>query len=146
MKSNPWLQVVGLLLGCVALELSTAAYSQTPFGLSVEVRSSTRGLDNDSAGIPPFSPLAGAKRNLDVAGKPCIDVFARSDKQIINSSIYNQILTVSNHCSMQIKIRACYYKSERCMELTADPNMRREHVFGVDTSPEFRFSFREYVR
>jgi hypothetical protein len=91
------------------------------------------------------SPLVGPARNTDPAGKPCLNVYASTEPQKINTMIFNHILLLDNHCSKAVKIRACYYKTDSCQEISASGYKRQTHVFGVSTAPDFRFAFREYL-
>jgi hypothetical protein len=129
--------------------VSLPATAQAVFGAGVlssrEVIGGTSGLAFGDERTQMSSPLVGQQRNTDPTGKLCLSVHASSEKQTINKMIYNHILLLDNHCSKQIKIRACYYKTDSCQEIAVSGNMRRRYVFGVLTTPDFRFAFREYV-
>lgn len=142
MKS-PWSR---MLLSCAILVvLSPPADAQSLSGslLSGEIIGGTAGLHIEGPSNPASGLLQGS-RNLDVMGKPCLSVAAKSESQIINSSIYNHVLVLDNHCAKQIKIKACYYKTDSCQEMTAPPYKRERHIFGVFTAKNFRYAFREY--
>jgi hypothetical protein len=114
--------------------------------LSAEVIGGTGGLAIDEDQAKFSSPLVAPQRNTDPMGRPCLNVHASSEKQTINTMIYNHMLLLDNHCTKEIRIRACYYKTDSCQEIALPSNNRQRYVFGVFTTPDFRFSFREYVK
>ncbi|SRR6266702_1359047 len=130
---------------CALLAVALPADAQNLGGslLSGETVGGTFGLHVDQPSNQTPSVLQGS-RNLDVVGKPCLNVTARSEQQLINKAIYNHILMLDNHCSKQIKIKACYYKTDSCHDIAAPPYKRDRHIFGVFTTKDFRFAFREY--
>jgi hypothetical protein len=113
--------------------------------LSAEVIGGTAGLAIDEGETKFSSPLVAQRPNTDVTGKPCLNVHASAEKQTINNLIFNHVLLLDNHCTKEIRIRACYYKTDSCQEITVHGNDRQRYVFGVFTTPGFRFSYREYV-
>jgi hypothetical protein len=125
------------------------AIAQAIFGAGVlssrEVVGGTGGLAVGEDRTQISSPLVGNQRNMDPANQPCLNVHAISERQTINAMIYNHILLLDNHCSKEIKIRACYYKTDSCQEIAIGANKRQRYVFGVFTASDFRFAFREYV-
>lgn len=140
-----WFTIVVFMGAAVPLP----AVAQAIFGAGVlssrEVVGGTGGLamGEDRTQMP--SALVSSQRNTDPAGQPCLTVNAGSEQQIINKMIYNHILLLNNHCSKEIKIRACYYKTDSCQELSVPAYKRVSHVFGVFTTRDFRYAFREYL-
>jgi hypothetical protein len=113
--------------------------------LSAEVVGGTGGLAIDEGQAKFSSPLVAPQGNTDPTGRPCLNVHASAEKQTINTMIYNHILLLDNHCTKEVRIRACYYKTDSCQEITVHGNNRQRYVFGVFTTPDFRFSYREYI-
>jgi hypothetical protein len=113
--------------------------------LSAEVVGGTGALAIDEGKAKFASPLVAPQRNVDATGQLCLNVHPGSEPQTINTMIYNHILLLDNHCTKDIRIRACYYKTDSCQEITVHGNNRQRYVFGVFTEQNFRFSFREYV-
>jgi hypothetical protein len=113
--------------------------------LSAEVIGGTAGLAIDEGETKFSSPLVAQRPNTDATGRPCLNVHASAEKQTINTMIYNHILLLDNVCTKEIRLRACYYKTDSCQEITVRGNNRQRYVFGVFTTPDFRFSYREYV-
>jgi hypothetical protein len=140
---------LGGLLGSLAFTTPTPAIAQALFGAGVlssrEVTGGSGGLAVGVDRTQISSALVGSQRNVDPAGNPCLNVYARSEQQTINKLIYNHILLLDNHCSKTIRIRACYYKTDSCQEISASGYKRQTQVFGVFTTPDFRFAFREYL-
>lgn len=131
-----------------AITAPTSAIGQTSFGpgiFSAEVVGGTGGLAVDENHNKSPSPLVAAHRNVDTNGSVCLHVFAGTEPQTINKMIYNHILVLDNHCLKEIKIRACYYKTDSCQKISAPANKRQRYVFGVFTEKDFRFSYREFV-
>lgn len=127
-----------------------AALGQTGLGgvapSSREVVVGTGGLALGQDRTQISSPLAGNQRNVDPTGKPCLSVSAHAEPQKINNRIYDHILYMENNCSKEIKIRACYYKTDTCQDISVSGYKKQMHVFGVFTTPDFRCAYREYVK
>ncbi len=92
------------------------------------------------------SALAAKLRNVDPTGNPCLNVYPHSEHQTINKMIFNHVLLLDNHCSKEVRIKACYYKTDSCQEITVPPYTRKNYVFGVFTTGDFRYAFREYIK
>jgi|tagenome__1003787_1003787.scaffolds.fasta_scaffold20597492_2 hypothetical protein len=123
---------------------ATAAAAEPPIiGLSRETVGGTVGID-DNASTALGSDFA-PNRHLDATKKPCLRVSPLSKKQGLNPNLYDQILLLDNQCSQAIKIRACYYKSSSCTVMRIGAYRRQQQNLGVSTSPDFRYSFREYL-
>lgn len=143
--------------GCLRHILPRMAlvFTTLVFGLPADAQSLSGGLLSNEilGGTPGFhieepsntaSGILRGARNMDAVGKPCLNVSARSEPQLINKAIYNHILVLDNHCAKSIKIKACYYNTDSCQEIVAPPYKPYRHIFGVFTSKNFRYSFREY--
>ena len=132
----------------IALAVVPTPATAQSFGkgmLSAEVVGGTGALAIDEGTAKFSSPLVAPQRNVDATGRLCLDVHPGSERQTINTLIYNHILLLENHCNKEIRIRACYYKTDTCQEITVHGDSRQRYVFGVFTEQNFRFSFREYV-
>jgi hypothetical protein len=138
-----WLTVCFVLASAIAPPRATAQAFLGKGILSAEVIGGTVAIDEDETKFS--SPLVAQRPNTDATGRPCLNVHASSEKQTINTMIYNHILLLDNHCTKEVRIRACYYKTDSCQEITMHGNNRQRYVFGVFTTPDFRFSYREYI-
>jgi hypothetical protein len=140
--------LTGLIGHCVLAP--KPALGQTGLGGAVpssrEVIIGTGGLAVGRERTQLSSPLAGGQRNVDPSGKPCLNVYARAEQQKINKLIYNHILLLDNNCSKEIKIRACYYKTDTCEDIAVGGYKKQTHVFGVFTTSDFRCAYREYIK
>jgi hypothetical protein len=112
-------------------------------GLSRETVGGTAGIDeNDSTKFQTdFAPA----RHMDANNKPCLRVSPLFKKQSFSPNLYDQILLLDNQCSQAIKIRACYYRSSSCAVMRVGAYQRQQQNLGVSTTPDFRYSFREYL-
>ena len=102
------------------------------------------------AGIGLTAPMTGDLRepnNLrhrDALGRPCLDITAESRAQPSTPNIYQHILAVSNRCLQRIRIKLCYYKSDRCFLSEIPGNQRKETILGTFPSMKyFRYEFQE---
>jgi hypothetical protein len=138
---------LGIIVGTAAVKPLPA---QGVFGPGIlssrEVVGGTGGLAMGEDRTQMSSSLAGPQRNTDPTGNACLSVYAHSEQQTINKMIYNHVLLLNNHCSREIRIRACYYKTDSCQEISVNAYTRKSYVFGVFTTSGFRFAYREYVR
>jgi hypothetical protein len=140
-----WPTVCFVLASAIAPPPVTAQAFLGKGMLSAEVIGGTGGLAIDEGETKFSSPLVAQRPNTDATGRPCLNVHASAEKQTINTMIYNHILLLDNVCTKEIRLRACYYKTDSCQEITVRGNNRQRYVFGVFTTPDFRFSYREYV-
>lgn len=84
-------------------------------------------------------------RITDPTGKPCLAVTSASESQALNKNVFNHILILDNHCGKEIRIRACYYKTDSCTTMSVGGYRRQQHTLGIFSYPDFQYSFREYV-
>lgn len=123
---------------------ATIAAAQTAiFGLSRETLGGTTAGDYNAS--TKFQSDLAPGRHLDATNKPCLRVSPLSKKQGLNPNLYDQILLLDNQCAQAIRIQACYYKSSSCTVMRIGAYQRQQQNLGVSTSPDFRYSFREYL-
>ena len=103
-------------------------------------------MPSAGGGLPKMGGTIYAQRQKDSVGKPCLSVAPMAQKQVINPNIYNHILLLDNNCGQEIRILACYYKTDSCKTLSIGGYKRQQQLLGVFPAADFRFSFREYVR
>lgn len=136
------------ILGLWIASLSSAVHAQNTLAgkpLSVEVSGGTHGAAEKLAEQPKFNLALERAVHLDLARQPCLLVSPIAQPQLVNSKIYDHILLLDNHCATEIKIRACYYGSSNCKEMSVGGYRREQKMLGVDPSTDFRFSYREYL-
>jgi len=101
----------------------------------------------NSAGRPSVTPmLSDSDRNKlirkDSLGRPCLDIKAEARAQPATPNVFDHIVSVNNRCLQQIKVKLCYYKSDRCFLVTLAANARKETILG--TFPSMRYFRYEY--
>ena len=88
---------------------------------------------------------AGESRGLmtkDAFGKPCLDIETASRAHVSNPKIYDHVVSVMNRCLKPLKLKVCYFGSDRCTELDVPGMKRKDAIFGVGTNM-FRVSYTE---
>jgi hypothetical protein len=113
---------------------------------------STRPIVGSSgfAAPPPREPVLsgslnqGPGQHLGPLGKPCLSAYATGRAQKINPRIVEHVVTANNSCSQSIKLRLCYYKSDRCVPLTVPGHQHKEIVLGImPGTADFRYQYSE---
>lgn len=136
-----------ILLGVLCLgsapALGQASLASQP--LSEEVIGGNGKFATDAASTPQKSFTIVRQRNLDPTSRPCLLVSPYIEKQTLNKNIFNHILILDNHCGKAIRIRACYYKTTSCSEMSVGGYKRQQHVLGIFPYTDFQYSYREYV-
>lgn len=80
----------------------------------------------------------------DALGRPCLDIEAASRAHIVNPNVYDHVVSVSNRCLKTIKLKVCYFGTERCTELEVRGFKRKDAVIGVVPGMKmFRYSYGE---
>lgn len=77
-------------------------------------------------------------------GKPCLNIEAASRAHVINPDVYDNVVSILNSCSKPIKLRLCYYRSERCLDVEVPAQQRKDTILGTYPHTQyFRYSFKE---
>jgi hypothetical protein len=85
-----------------------------------------------------------ARKHMGPTGKPCITIVANARAQMIDTHLFNHIVLASNACGQAIKMKVCYYHSDRCVEMDVPPYSRKETTLGIMPSMRaFRFEAHE---
>jgi hypothetical protein len=105
---------------------------------------SSRPMIGTSGGLS-LPPRSGSERqHLGPTGKPCVTVRGEGRAEFINPHIIEHVVVVGNSCSQNIKMRVCYYQSNRCIPLTITRYARTEAVLGIMPAvKEFRYEYWE---
>ena len=91
-----------------------------------------------------ISAFGMPRRHLNPLGQPCVQIGAYSRPQTNNPNIYDHLITTSNSCGSKVGIKACYYKSTRCIDINVLPYSRKESILGIFPSmKDFRYEFTE---
>jgi hypothetical protein len=130
-----------VLASTFVLLAGSAAIAQLPTGPIQPLPSP------NSAGRSSVTPmLSDSDRNKlirkDSLGRPCLDIKAEARAQPATPNVFDHIVRVNNRCLQQIKVKLCYYKSDRCFLVTLFANERKETILG--TFPSMRYFRYEY--
>lgn len=80
----------------------------------------------------------------DALGRPCLDVEAAARPEVVNPVMVDHVVSIKNNCPRTIKVKACYYKSDRCNEVTLEGYKRVDTTLGVMRSVSFfRYSIHQ---
>jgi hypothetical protein len=136
---------VSLAVAAWSIMQASAGYSQSMMFPSQEqgtpVLRGTRGLNPQQGGVATY-PLP--RRHMNAVGKPCLDVGGFSRAQTLNANIYDHLIRTENSCSQRIQIKACYYKSTKCIDIDVPPYGKKESILGIfPAMKDFRFEFTE---
>lgn len=93
----------------------------------------------------PKSFTVSRPRSVDPTGKPCLVVSPMSESQAVNKHVFNHILILDNRCAKEIRIRACYYKTDSCTTMSVGGYRRQQQILGIFSYSDFQYSYREYV-
>jgi hypothetical protein len=86
----------------------------------------------------------GARRHLDVMGKPCLQSNGTTERLVSNPRILNHTVSLDNHCFDSIKVKVCYYRTDECTDVTVPPRGRKEQIIGVFPAMQsFRYEVKE---
>jgi hypothetical protein len=78
----------------------------------------------------------------DSLGRPCLEIKAETRSQPATPNIFDHVVAVNNRCLERIKVKLCYYKSDRCYLVELAANQRKETILG--TFPAMRYFRYEY--
>jgi hypothetical protein len=101
----------------------------------------------NSVGRPSVTPMVSdSDRNKllrrDSLGRPCLEITAEARAQPAMPNIFDHTVIAHNRCLQRIKVKLCYYKSDRCFLVDIAANERKETILG--TYPSMRYFRYEY--
>jgi hypothetical protein len=80
----------------------------------------------------------------DSLGRPCLQMQQESRSQPATPNIYDHIVAVNNRCLQRIKVKLCYYRSDRCFMVDLAANERKETILGTyPAMRDFRYDYQE---
>lgn len=85
----------------------------------------------------PRLTMQGAAENTgtsiirDALGRPCLDVEAASKPHTIDPAMVDHVVSIKNSCARLIRAKVCYYKTDRCNELTIQGYKRIDTILGT---------------
>lgn len=102
-----------------------------------------------SPAVPKLTPQGPADISLaspllrDSLGRLCFDVEAAARAHVVAPDLFDHVVSIKNNCSRPLKLKACYYGSERCNLVELQPYKRADTILG--TMRNIRF-FRYVIR
>ena len=103
------------------LVLCPTAHGQTTQTTSTKPNITMQGPAENSGALVPRNAL----------GRPCLDVEAAALAQTINPEMLDHVVSIKNNCPRTIRVKACYYGSERCNEVTVMAYKRVDTILGT---------------
>ncbi|MCK1468410.1 hypothetical protein [Bradyrhizobium sp. CW10] len=77
----------------------------------------------------------------DSLGRPCLDIEAAAKASVITPNMFQHIVSVRNSCNRVIKVRVCYFNSDRCNAFDLAASKRIDSILGTMTGVKyFRYS------
>jgi hypothetical protein len=90
------------------------------------------------------SPSANAQpstgtgiKSIDIYGKQCYTIQGVARSHAINPNIFDHVIIVKNQCFKNVKLKICYHKSDRCIEMSIPHRSTKESWLG--SFPSMRF-------
>jgi hypothetical protein len=91
----------------------------------------------------PAETSLAAPSSRDALGRLCFDVEAMARAHIVDQSIYDHLVSLKNHCSRRLKLKACYFNSDHCNPVDLPPYGRVDTILGTMKGVQF---FRYVIR
>jgi hypothetical protein len=107
------------------------------------------GGDAIGQSLPPFHgfpPVEGdlAKRHMSPLGKPCLTFEGFAKPELANKNIYQHLIKATNGCGQNIKVKACYYKTENCVLMSVPPWESKTSILAIFPAlKRFQFEVKE---
>lgn len=80
----------------------------------------------------------------NAVNQPCLDYEAASKQQVVNPTLYDHIVSITNQCPTTIRLKLCYYKSDKCQDIEVGARARKDVIMGVAPNMQyFRYSYTE---
>lgn len=73
-------------------------------------------------------------------GRPCLDVEAAARAHVVNPNMVDHLVSLKNNCPRLIKVKVCYFNSDRCNNIDIPPYKRADTVLGTTQIKFFRYS------
>jgi hypothetical protein len=96
------------------------------------------------------TPMTGDFRNpnnlrhRDTLGRPCLEISASSRSYASTPNLYDHVIGTNNRCLQLIRVKLCYYKSDRCFLVEVRGNQSKETILGTFPAMKyFRYEYQE---
>ncbi|PDT87309.1 hypothetical protein CO669_25995 [Bradyrhizobium sp. Y36] len=67
----------------------------------------------------------------DALNRPCLDVEAMGRAHAVNPSIIDHVVSVKNNCPKAIRVKVCYFRSDKCNDFDLQGYKRIDAVLGT---------------
>lgn len=124
------------------LKLNLSLWSVTAFALGGAVHSQSMGSSTASRlTIQGPAEASGTSVIRDALGKPCLDVEAAARGHVVHPETLDHLVSIKNNCPRSIKVKVCYYGSDRCNDVIVQQYGRVDTILGTMTGVKtFRYS------
>jgi len=77
----------------------------------------------------------------DALNRPCLDIEAAAKPHVVNPDVVDHVVSIKNNCPKLIKVKVCYFNSDRCNQLDLQGYKRVDTILGTMTKVTmFRYS------
>ena len=67
----------------------------------------------------------------DALNRPCLDIEAVGRAHTVNPSMIDHVVSIKNNCPKMIKVKVCYYRSDKCNEFDVLSYKRVDTILGT---------------
>jgi len=67
----------------------------------------------------------------DAFNRPCLQAEAIARPHVVNPSMLDHVVSVKNNCPKRIKIKVCYFGTDRCRDLSVGYYERQDTILGT---------------
>lgn len=67
----------------------------------------------------------------DALNRPCLDVEAVSRSHVANPAVMDHVVSMKNNCPRLIRVKICYFHSDRCKEVALQGYQRVDTILGT---------------
>ncbi|MDE5445728.1 hypothetical protein GWG65_30830 [Bradyrhizobium sp. CSA207] len=125
------------LEGCAGVLMSTLAITGLfTVDIDAQAQSATPRFTLQGPG-----ESSGGKIIRDALNRPCLDTEAASRPHTINPDVVDHVVSIKNNCPRTIKVKVCYYGSDKCNGFVVNGYKRVDTILGSMTKiTAFRYS------
>jgi hypothetical protein len=100
--------------------------------------------DVESATAQSFG--ATGINSVDIYGKQCFKVQGLARPELSVPNIFDHVIIVDNQCFKPVKLRICYHKSERCIDMEVPAQSIKEGWLGSYPLRFFQYDIKQPSR
>lgn len=67
----------------------------------------------------------------DAVGRPCLDSEAAGRAHLVDPDLIDHIVSIKNNCPRNIRVKVCYFQSDRCRDLEIQGYKRVDTILGT---------------